>query len=47
MQNEIPQKKPHRNAAFVKNQLGSVTPKENEFKPVINYLFYSKHSCFA
>ena len=23
-------KKPHRNAAFVKNQSGSVTPKENE-----------------
>jgi hypothetical protein len=24
-------KKPHRNAAIVKNQSGSVTPKENEF----------------
>ena len=28
-------KKPHRHAAFVKNQLGSVTPKENELNMFI------------
>ena len=27
--NIMHKKKPHRNAAFVKNQSGSVTPKEN------------------
>jgi hypothetical protein len=31
-------KMPHRNAAFVKNQSGSVTPKENEFQAVYFYL---------
>ncbi len=36
-------KKPHRNAAIVKNQSGSVTPKENEF----NYLSHCKYFHFT